>query len=164
MAKNEIGDWFQYLIWMQLQQDQSRTKPTPMVHQFVDSKAARGFVSAQPSDFLITYELGTVYLEVKASEKHTQLPMSMIRDQQIAHAALIGGCRDVYSRLLNPYQFLFFSEPENTVTFWDGDEVVEAKAEKRKLSPGRGRSLTMNWAEFDEVLKTNGLIYLLNWG
>ena len=163
MAKNEIGDWFQSLIWKQLQLDQSRTKPTPRVHQFVDSKAARGFVSAQPSDFLITYELGTVYLEVKASGKHSQLPLSMIRDQQIAHAALIGGCRDGYSRLLNPYQFLFFSEPENTVTFWDGDEVVEAKAGKRKLNPGRGRSLTMDWAEFDEVLKADSLIYLLNW-
>lgn len=163
MAKNEIGDWFQSLIWKQLQQDQSRTKPTPMVHQFVDSKAARGFVSAQPSDFLITYELGTVYLEVKASEKHSQLPLSMIRDQQMAHAALIGGCRAPLGVLLNPYQFLFFSEPENTVTFWDGDEVVEAKAEKRKLNTGRGRSLTMDWAEFDEALKANGLIYLLNW-
>ena len=162
MAKNEIGDWFQSLIWKQLQLDQSRTKPTPMVHQFVDSKAARGFVSAQPSDFLITYELGTVYLEVKASEKHNQLPLSMIRDQQIAHARLIGGCApDI--RLVKPYQFLFFSEPANTVTFWDGDEVVEAKAGKRKLSPGRGRSLTMEWAEFDAALKANGLIYLLNW-
>ena len=104
MAKNEIGDWFQSLIWKQLQLDQSRTKPTPMVHQFVDSKAARGFVSAQPSDFLITYELGTVYLEVKASGKHSQLPLSMIRDQQIAHAALIGeGTSDL--QLLKPYQF-----------------------------------------------------------
>lgn len=162
MAKNEIGNWFQSLIWKQLQVDQSRTKPTPMVHQFVDSKAARGFVSAQPSDFLITYEFGTVYLEVKASEKHTQMPLSMIRDQQIAHAALIGGCAPD-NRPLKPYQFLFFSEPANTVTFWAGDEVVEAKAEKRKLNPGRGRSLTMDWAEFDATLKSNGLIYLLNW-
>ena len=163
MAKNEIGDWFQSLIWKQLQLDQSRTKPTPMVHQFVDSKAARGFVSAQPSDFLITYELGTVYLEVKASEKHSNMPLSMIRDQQIAHARLIGGCRDSLSPLLNPYQFLFFSEPANTVTFWAGSEVVEAKAGKRKLSPGRCRSLTMEWPEFEQELKTNGLIHLLNW-
>ena len=160
MAKNEIGDWFQSLIWKQLQMDQSRTKPTPMVHQFVDSKAARGFVSAQPSDFLITYELGTVYLEVKASEKHSNMPLGMIRDQQIAHAALIGGCASD-SQLLKPYQFLFFSEPENTVTFWAGDEVVEAKAGKRKLN--RGRSLTMEWSEFEQELKTNGLIQLLNW-
>ena len=162
MAKNEIGDWFQSLIWKQLQLDQSRTKPTPMVHQFVDSKAARGFVSAQPSDFLITYELGTVYLEVKASEKHNQLPLSMIRNQQIAHAALIGGCTSD-RQLLKSYQFLFLSEPANTVTFWAGDEVVNAKAGKRKLNPGEGRSLTMDWAEFREALKANGLIYLLNW-
>lgn len=163
MAKNEIGDWFEKLIWNQLQKDQIKLKPTPLVHKFVDSKTARGFVSAQPSDFLITYEIGTVYLEVKASEKHKTLPLSMIRDQQIAYARLVEGCRSSHAKALSHYQVLFFSEPANTVTFWAGSEVVEAKAEGRKLNPGSGRSFTLTWPEFENETKTNGLIPLLNW-
>lgn len=163
MAKNEIGDWFEDYIWKELQASQARTKPTPLVHKFVDSKAARGFVSAQPSDFLITYELGTVYLEVKASEKHTNLPLSMIRDQQVAHARLVCGCTNAPPPSPHPYQVLFFSEPQNTVTFWAGDEVVAAKAKRRKLEAKRSTCFELTWHDFELELKTNDLIELLNW-
>lgn len=163
MAKNEIGNWFEGLIWKELQAAQARTKPTPLVHKFVDSKSARGFVSAQPSDFLITYDLGTVYLEVKASEKQNNLPLSMIRDQQIAHARLVCDCNNVPPPSPHPYQVLFFSEPQNTVTFWAGSEVVEAKAKRRKLEAKRSTCFELTWHDFELELKTNGLIYLLNW-
>ena len=161
MPKNEIGSWFEDFIWKELQASQARTKPTPLVHKFVDSKTARGFVSAQPSDFLITYKLGTVYLEVKASEKQNNLPLSMIRDQQIAHARLVCDCNNAPSP--HPYQVLFFSEPQNTVTFWAGHEIAAAKAKRRKLEAKRSTCFELTWHDFELELNTTGLIDLLNW-
>ncbi len=52
-------------------------------HRFPDSRAARGLIGAQPSDFLVSvadgsYHNRTVYLEVKSTEMPTRLPKAKV--------------------------------------------------------------------------------------
>ena len=74
--------------------------------RFQDTKDANGsYLRTNPSDFVVAYENGSVYSEVK-SFKGTRFPFSNIKSSQFAWAAKI-------HRLGQPYMFyLFHQTPE----------------------------------------------------
>ena len=74
--------------------------------RFQDTKDANGsYLRTNPSDFVVAYENGSVYSEVK-SFKGTRFPFSNIKSSQFAWAAQI-------HRLGQPYMFyLFHQTPE----------------------------------------------------
>ena len=74
--------------------------------RFQDTKDANGsYLRTNPSDFVVAYENGSVYSEVK-SFKGTRFPFSNIRSSQFAWAAKIHA-------LQQPYMFyLFHQTPE----------------------------------------------------
>jgi hypothetical protein len=47
-------------------------------HRLPDAKAARGALSSQPSDFLVTYKGRTTFLEVKETQQISRLPKTKI--------------------------------------------------------------------------------------
>ena len=74
--------------------------------RFQDTKDANGsYLRTNPSDYVVAYENGSVYSEVK-SFKGTRFPFSNIKPSQFAWAAQI-------HRLGQPYMFyLFHQTPE----------------------------------------------------
>jgi hypothetical protein len=131
MAKrvsNDIGTWFQKHFWDLLLEIRDEIYPC-WVHEFVDSKQARGMVRPQPSDFM-AQALGvhSKYLEAKASEKHDSLRscFAMVRDTQLSAAktlTLVG----------SEYTVWFYSEPLNQLEVWDGAILAEHRATGKKL-------------------------------
>ena len=77
-----------------------------LVMRFQDTKSANGsWLKANPSDFVVAYENGSVYSEVK-SFKGNRFPFSNIKASQFAWAAQI-------HKLGQPYMFyLFHQTPE----------------------------------------------------
>ena len=75
--------------------------------RFQDTKDANGsYLRTNPSDFVVAYENGSVYSEVK-SFKGTRFPFSNIRSSQFAWAAKIHA-------LHQPYMFYLFQKETET--------------------------------------------------
>ena len=75
--------------------------------RFQDTKDANGsYLRTNPSDFVVAYENGSVYSEVK-SFKGTRFPFSNIRSSQFAWAAKIHA-------LQQPYMFYLFQKETET--------------------------------------------------
>ena len=73
-AEKEAADWLE---------SRSQKDAGFAWHRFPDSKAARGLIAAQPSDFLVSVAVEdglnrTVYLEVKETSNPTRLPKAKI--------------------------------------------------------------------------------------
>jgi hypothetical protein len=90
-------------------------------HQFPDSKAARGFIASQPSDFLVKgLKTRVMLFEAKASVKKKSLAAcakSAILPAQIGH-------HKKYHRAGGDTLFIFYGELENRVELWDGKYVT----------------------------------------
>lgn len=99
-------------------------------HQFVDTKAARNYVAAQPADFLFTSAGQQVYLlEAKASTLKPSLAVcakSHIRPSQI-------GMAKKWIRAGRPSLFVFYCEADSRVEFWDGEYVTKCISDGVKL-------------------------------
>ena len=75
--------------------------------RFQDTKDANGsYLRTNPSDYVVAYENGSVYSEVK-SFKGTRFPFSNIKSSQFAWAAQI-------HRLGQPYMFYLFQKETET--------------------------------------------------
>ena len=75
--------------------------------RFQDTKDANGsYLRTNPSDFVVAYENGSVYSEVK-SFKGTRFPFSNIKSSQFAWAAKIHA-------LHQPYMFYLFQKETET--------------------------------------------------
>ena len=78
-----------------------------LVMRFQDTKSANGsWLKANPSDYVVAYENGSVYSEVK-SFKGTRFPFSNIKSSQFAWAAQIHA-------LHQPYMFYLFQKETET--------------------------------------------------
>jgi hypothetical protein len=99
-------------------------------HRFSDTRAARNFVAAQPSDFLILPQSGrAVFLEAKFSEGHDSLRQcfaAAVDAQQLASARLV-------ARAKRDYRVLFYSRPADTFELWDGLYLADMKASGGRL-------------------------------
>lgn len=78
-----------------------------LVMRFQDTKSANGsWLKANPSDYVVAYENGSVYCEVK-SFKGARFPFSNIKSSQFAWAAKIHA-------LHQPYMFYLFQKETET--------------------------------------------------
>ena len=78
-----------------------------LVMRFQDTKSANGsWLKSNPSDFVVAYESGSVFSEVK-SFKGTRFPFSNIKSSQFAWAAKIHA-------LHQPYMFYLFQKETET--------------------------------------------------
>lgn len=100
-------------------------------HRFPDTKAARGFIAAQPSDFIVGFNGVSNLLEAKASSMKPSLAncaKSMIKSQQI-------GMHRKWHRSGQESLIVFYCECDNVVEIWDGRFVVEAIQSNKRLKP-----------------------------
>lgn len=90
-------------------------------HQFPDTKSARNFIAAQPSDFLVGSPFAPMALvEAKASEMKPSLAAcakAAIRPSQI-------GMHMKWHRAGYPSLFIFYCQADNVVELWEGSYVV----------------------------------------
>jgi len=78
-----------------------------LVMRFQDTKSANGsWLKPNPSDFVVAYESGSVYCEVKSFKGKT-FPFSNIKSSQFAWAAKIHA-------LQQPYMFYLFQKETET--------------------------------------------------
>ena len=100
-------------------------------HQFPDSKAARGFISSQPSDFLVKGPTTPVMLfEAKASVKKKSLAScakSAILPAQIGH-------HKKFHRAGGKTLFIFYGQLENRVEVWDGKYVTDCISDNSRMN------------------------------
>lgn len=99
-------------------------------HRYVDSKAAKKYVSAQPADFQIIYNGTVCMVEAKASEEYESLvscASSSIRPQQIGKMKgwLRAGGRGI---------FLFYSEITGEVELWPAAHVLAQRKAGQRLN------------------------------
>lgn len=66
------------------------------VHRLTDTRAARNFVAAQPSDYLVTVNGETFYAEVKSTQDVKAFHFSNIRKQQMAKSRMIAKAGGLY--------------------------------------------------------------------
>lgn len=59
-----------------------------LLHRFVDTKAARNKVSAQPADFLVAYRGQMWFAEVKSSHEEVSFPFSALQRSQMQTISL----------------------------------------------------------------------------
>lgn len=59
-----------------------------LLHRFVDTKAARNKVSAQPSDFLVAHNGRIWFAEVKSCHEATSFPFSALQRSQMQTISL----------------------------------------------------------------------------
>jgi hypothetical protein len=115
-------------------------------HQFPDSKSARGFISSQPSDFLLrSKQVSTVLFEAKASVAKKSLAScakSAILPAQIGH-------HKKYHRAGGNTLFIFYGELENIVEIWDGKYIVECISEGKRMNVLGGEFLLAKCDYFD---------------
>lgn len=99
-------------------------------HQFADSKAARGFINSQPSDFLITSPvLGTMLIEAKASEETSSLANCA---KKVMRPSQVGQIKK-WQRAGSKSLVIFYCQIDNKVEIWGGDYVVECISNSIKL-------------------------------
>ena len=115
-------------------------------HQFVDTKAARNFVAAQPSDFMVASLHSEVYLlEAKASVLKKSLAScakSAISPSQI-------GMHKKWHRAGNKSLFIFFCEIDDTVELWDGKYVVDCISDGERMNVLGGEHLVAKCSYFE---------------
>lgn len=144
----DIGKWWESQVESKLKPEIESQRG--VFHRFVDSKAARGLVAAQPSDYLVHIKQpwSHIFVEAKASEKKDSLrqAFSMIRKVQIAHAALILPGHNPNGPV--PYQFWFYSEPRNVVELWHGQIIVDRNA-TGKWNAGAA-PVELEWSEWEQ--------------
>ena len=129
MSKNKVGYDFESELKSIFSNIQS--KCNFFWHQFADSKAARGFINSQPSDFIIASEkTGAMLVEAKASEEISSLAKcakKMLRPSQV-------GSIIKWNRAGQRSLILFYCEIDGVIEVWDGMHVVSCIRENKKLS------------------------------
>lgn len=124
-------------------------------HRFPDTHSAGGMViQPQPSDYLVgipsggglpTSDQRLVFLEAKATEKHSSLQKSAVSPHQ-------RGFINLYSGMLNvPYIICHYSTVTGNIQLWDGMAVTgEGRVNKGSLmvefAAGSGRKLNKDAA------------------
>lgn len=100
-------------------------------HRFSDTGSAGGMImQAQPSDYLVALPPGSVtdgliFLEAKASEKHSRLQKSMIRPAQ-------RGAIHRFRELLGiPYLIAFWDVEGSRIELWDGSTALQNNRSKQ---------------------------------
>ena len=115
-------------------------------HQFPDSKAARGMIASQPSDFLVKgLDLPVMLLEAKASVKKKSLAScakSAILPAQIGH-------HKKFQRAGGKTLFIFYCELENRVELWDGQYVTDCISDGVRMNVLGGEHLLATGTYFD---------------
>lgn len=120
-------------------------------HQFLDTKAARGFVLTQPSDFLVKGKnLPTMLFEAKASvakESFSKCAKRAISPAQVGH-------HKKFHRAGGKTAFIFYGELENKIEIWDGKYIVDCISEGVAINATCGETLLASgsYFELEEIL------------
>lgn len=127
MTPQQLGYWFEDKVRDALVAIQE--KVPSMFHRFVDSKAARNTVAAQPGDHMMLIESKAVLIEEKASTKHKSMRscMTMLKNGQVAF-------HRKWHRSGNPSIVAFYSQVNDSVELWNGKLVIYHRVAGQRMA------------------------------
>lgn len=91
-------------------------------HRLPDAKAARGFLAAQPADYVWWHLPHGGYLEVKACHHDYRLPKDKVRQLPLLRKHALAGARSlvlVHHYLLGKWRIMHASQLATDVPSWD---------------------------------------------